>query len=146
MPAEIVACPLCSGDASLAYTGVQDLEYFMEASYDLYRCRECRLMFMHPLPTRAELPGLYPGHYHNFEPPKTPSSRVLLNGYYDHQCADARRHLPPDGSFLEIACAAGDILERMRRHGYEDVQSIELSLEACQRAWQRGLKEDHGTL
>jgi 2-polyprenyl-3-methyl-5-hydroxy-6-metoxy-1,4-benzoquinol methylase len=141
-----IGCPLCGGTASLRYSGVQDLEYFMEASYDVYRCDKCRLVFMHPLPTRAELSGLYPANYHNFEPPKNPISRALLNRYYEHQCAIARRHLPPDGSFLEIGCAAGDILERMQRQGYDDVQGIELSLEACQQAWQRGLKVFHGTL
>jgi 2-polyprenyl-3-methyl-5-hydroxy-6-metoxy-1,4-benzoquinol methylase len=34
----------------------------------------------------------------------------------------------------------------MQHHGYDDVQGIELSLEACQQAWQRGLKVFHGTL
>ncbi|MGQ0805356.1 MAG: class I SAM-dependent methyltransferase [Actinomycetota bacterium] len=141
-----VSCPLCGGGASLRYSGCEDLEYFMEASFDLYRCDDCHLVFMHPLPTRAELPGLYPSTYHNFDPPKNPISRFLLNRYYEHQCAIARRHLPDDGSLLEIGCASGDILERMQRRGYHDVQGIELSLEACEHAWQRGLKVFHGTL
>jgi len=141
-----VACPLCGAGSSLRYSGVEDLEYFMDASFDLYRCEACRLVFMHPLPTRAELPDLYPATYHNFDPPKNPVSRLLLDRYCEHQCAIARRHLPDDGSLLEIGCASGDILERMQAHGYHDVQGIELSLEACERAWQRGLKVFHGTL
>ena len=141
-----VSCSLCGAGASLRYSGCEDLEYFLDASFDLYRCDECGLVFMHPLPTRAELPHLYPSNYHNFDPPKNPISRFLLHRYYEHQCAIARKHMPEDGSLLEIGCASGDILERMQHHGYDDVQGIELSLEACERAWGRGLKVFHGTL
>lgn len=141
-----VPCPLCTGDATLRYSGCQDLEYFLEASYDLYGCHGCGLVFMHPLPTREELPRLYPSTYHNFDTPSNPVSRWLLDRYYEHQCAICRRHLQPDGALLEVGCAAGDVLERMQARGYDDVQGIELSLEACQQAWQRGLKVFHGTL
>jgi SAM-dependent methyltransferase len=141
-----VPCPLCGDDATLRYSGCQDLEYFLEASYDFYRCRGCGLVFLHPLPTREELPGLYPSTYHNFDPPSNPVSRWLLDHYYEHQCTICRRHLAPDGALLEVGCAAGDVLARMQGHGYHDVQGIELSLEACQQAWQRGLKVFHGTL
>jgi 2-polyprenyl-3-methyl-5-hydroxy-6-metoxy-1,4-benzoquinol methylase len=141
-----VPCPLCGDDARLHYSGLEDLEYFLEAAFDAYRCGGCGLLFMHPLPTRDELPRLYPSTYHNFDPPSNPVSRLLLDRYYEHQCTICRRHLPPDGALLEVGCAAGDVLERMQGHGYRDVQGIELSLEACQRAWQRGLKVFHGTL
>lgn len=142
----VVSCPLCGSAASLRYSQCQDLEYFLDASFDLYRCDACGLVFMHPLPTRTQLPELYPSNYHNFDPPRNPISRFLLHRYYEHQCGIARKHMPENGSLLEIGCASGDILERMQRHGYDDVQGIELSLEACERAWGRGLKVFHGTL
>jgi 2-polyprenyl-3-methyl-5-hydroxy-6-metoxy-1,4-benzoquinol methylase len=140
------SCPLCDGTSTLIYSGCLDLEYFMPAASDFRRCDECGLVFMHPLPTRAELPDLYPANYHNFDPPSNPISRLLLSRYYDRQVARCRTHMPDDGSFLEIGCASGDVLERMQRAGYDDVQGIELSLEACEKAWQRGLKVFHGTL
>ncbi len=118
----------------------------MPAELDLHRCRDCGLVFMDPLPTRAELPALYPAHYHNFDPPSNPISRLLLEQYYDHQTAGCRAHMPPDGAFLEIGCASGEILARMQDAGYDDVQGVELSIEACEQAWKRGLKVFHGTL
>lgn len=143
----MVPCPICGGDdATLHYSNCLDLEYFMEASYDFYRCRGCGVVFMHPLPTREQLPSLYPSTYHNFDPPSNPVSRWLLDRYYEHQCTICRRHVDPDGALLEVGSAAGDVLERMQAHGHHDVQGIELSLEACQRAWQRGLTVFHGTL
>ncbi len=118
----------------------------MPATYDFHRCDACGLVFLDPLPTREELPTLYPSNYHNFDPPSNPVSRLLLDRYYAHQTATCVGKMPRDGAFLEIGCATGDILERMQRAGYDDVQGIELSLEACQRAWQRGQKVFHGTL
>ena len=61
-------CPLCGGEAALHFRGCQDLEYFIERRADFRRCTRCRLLFMHPLPTREELPGLYPAHYQNVNP------------------------------------------------------------------------------
>jgi trans-aconitate methyltransferase len=140
------ACPLCGADGALLYADCRDLEYFMTASFDLYRCSACHLVFMHPLPTRAELPDLYPSNYHNFEPPSNPISRALLDRYYEHQSSICRRYLPPDGALLEIGCATGEVLARVQEHGFHDAQGVELSREACERAWERGLKVFHGTL
>ena len=56
-----------------------------------------------------------------------------------------RRHLPPGGSFLEIGCATGDVLADLDDE-YPVVAGIELSKEACEVAWARGLDVFHGTL
>ena len=141
-----LSCPLCGGGASLLYSDCRDFEYFTAASFDFYRCRECGFVLMHPLPTRAELPALYPANYHNFEPPSNPVSRLLLDRYYEHQSGICRRYLPPDGALLEVGCATGEVLARVQERGFHDVQGIELSQEACERAWDRGLKVFHGTL
>jgi 2-polyprenyl-3-methyl-5-hydroxy-6-metoxy-1,4-benzoquinol methylase len=140
-----VCCPMCGTPAPLLYDGCRDLEYFVEASSRFHRCGRCRLVFMHPRPTRAELPTLYPSTYQNFDPPANPISRFLLDRYYEHQCATCRRHLPAGGALLEVGCAAGDILHRMRQQGYE-VQGVDVSREACERARQRGLDVFCGTV
>jgi SAM-dependent methyltransferase len=139
-------CPLCSGEASLLYSDCFDFEYFVESSAQFYRCTDCGFVLMDPLPTRTELSELYPADYHNFDPPSNGISRLLLDRYYEHQSALCRRRMPEGGSFLEIGCAAGDILERMQRSGHHDVRGIEISREACEQAWKRGLNVFHGTL
>jgi 2-polyprenyl-3-methyl-5-hydroxy-6-metoxy-1,4-benzoquinol methylase len=139
-------CPLCAGDARLLYSNVEDFEYFTPAPYDFYCCGTCGLVFMHPLPTRDELPSLYPAGYHNFEPPSNAVSRFLLDRYFAQQTARCARYVPAGGAFLEIGCAGGDILERVERSGAATVKGVELSLHACERAWARGLDVFHGTV
>jgi SAM-dependent methyltransferase len=139
-------CPLCSGNSSVLYSDCFDFEYFVASSAQFYRCTNCGFVMMDPVPTRTELSELYPADYHNFDQPSNAISRLLLNRYYEHQSALCRRQMPPGGSFLEIGCASGDILERMQRAGSRDVQGIEISGEACEQAWKRHLNVFHGTL
>ena len=141
-----VCCSLCGGEASLLYSDCLDLEYFVASSSQFYQCVSCGFVLMHPLPTRAELSELYPSNYHNFDPPSNAVARFLLDRYYEHQSAICRRHMPASGSLLEIGCASGDILERMQDSGYRGVRGIEISREACEHAWDRGLDVFHGTL
>lgn len=143
--ASTAACPLCGAGSALLYADCRDLEYFMPASYTFRRCAGCGLVFMDPLPTRAALPTLYPPSYHNFAAPTNPVSRWLLARYYGHQVALCERLLPAGGSFLEIGCAGGDVLDRLARSGRR-VRGIELSRAACEQAWARGLDVFHGTL
>jgi 2-polyprenyl-3-methyl-5-hydroxy-6-metoxy-1,4-benzoquinol methylase len=101
---------------------------------------------MEPRPGRADLPALYPSSYHNFEAPTNVVSRWLLNRYYDRQAAVCARYLAPDHAFLEIGCAAGDVLVRVQDRTGCKVRGVELSRDACERAWERGLDVFHGTV
>ena len=95
-------CVLCGGSTSLLYDDCTDFEYFMTAPGDLYRCGTCGLVAMEPIPTRAELPGLYPAEYENFSGPRNPVARFLLAplpaspGRHLPQAPAARRPHPRD--------------------------------------------------
>jgi SAM-dependent methyltransferase len=139
-------CILCGGHGALRYTGCRDLEYFIPASFDFHRCTGCGFVFVHPPPTRDELPGLYPSTYHNFDAPSGRLSRALLDRYYAHHAAICRRYLPRDGAFLEIGSAGGDLLARLRDHGCRNVQGVELSRDGWEIARRKGLRVFHGTV
>lgn len=139
------SCPLCGGVGHLLWRECQDLEYFVEADFPFHRCAACGLVFMHPLPTRAELPGLYPPSYQNFSTPKNALTAFLVERYHARHLAVCLRHLPPGGRFLEIGCADGGLLERLRARGH-DARGVELSRDACEVAWGKGLDVFHGTL
>jgi SAM-dependent methyltransferase len=139
-------CILCGGPGTAHYTGCRDLEYFIPAAFDFYRCAACGLLFLHPLPAREELPRLYPSTYHNFDAPSGALSRLLLDRYHAHHAAICRRYLPPDGAFLEIGSAAGDLLERLRARGYHNVQGVELSRDGWEISRRKGLRVFHGSV
>lgn len=138
-------CPLCGGDAALSWEGLRDLEYWVPWSSPFCRCRGCGLLFMHPLPTRAELPRLYPADYHNYQPPSNFLDAFLLDRFHERHVAISRRLLPPGGRFLEIGSARGDVLERLRERGYE-VRGVELSRDGSEIAWEKDLDVFFGTL
>ena len=138
-------CVLCGRATALLYDDCTDFEYFMTAPGDLYRCRSCGLVAMEPMPTRDELPALYPAEYENFSGPRNPVARFLLARYQRRQADICRKHLPPDGRILEIGCATGDVLAELAGE-YPVVQGIELSEDACAVARARGLDVFCGTL
>jgi SAM-dependent methyltransferase len=138
-------CVLCGRPTALLYDDCTDFEYFMTAPGDLYRCTGCGLVAMEPMPTRAELPGLYPAEYENFSGPGNPIARFLLARYQRRQADICRKHLPPDGRILEIGCATGDVLAELVGD-YPVVHGIELSEDACAVARSRGLEVFCGTL
>jgi SAM-dependent methyltransferase len=139
-------CPLCGGEAVLHFWDCRDLEYFIEGHADFHRCTRCRLVFMHPLPTREELPGLYPAHYQNINPQPNRFMKLLVDRFHEHHAAICRRHLDHGGALLEVGSAGGDLLERLRSQGYENVKGIEISEEGCAAARRRGVEVFHGTV
>jgi SAM-dependent methyltransferase len=140
------SCPLCGAEAALVWDDCRDLEYFIEARYAFRRCPGCGLLFMDPLPERDELPGLYPRHYQNFEPPANRFMRLLVDRFHAHHAALCQRLLPAGGALLEVGSAGGDLLDLLRRRGVADVQGVEISPDGCEIARRRGLRVFCGTL
>jgi SAM-dependent methyltransferase len=138
-------CRLCGETAPALWSDCRDLEYFVEARWPFHRCTGCGLLFLHPGPTRRELPELYPVDYQNFDPPKNRVSAFLVERYHAAHLATALRHLPAGGAFFEVGCADGALLERVRARGHT-VGGVEVSRDACERAWAKGLDVVHGTV
>jgi SAM-dependent methyltransferase len=139
-------CPVCHAPASLLWANLRDLEYFMEGDRTLQRCDECAVVFLHPMPTREELPALYPPNYQNFDSRRNAITGFLQERYFQHHCDIAMRHLGPGDSFLEVGCAGGDLLERLSARGIDRVVGVEISDDACAVARAKGLHVFHGTL
>lgn len=143
-PAE-PACPLCDGGSSLLYAECSDLEYFIERPFGFRRCSGCGFVFMDPLPSREELPDLYPPNYHNFDAVPEGVRGLLIRRFYAHHAALIRRYLRPGGSLLEVGSATGEVLDRVGTSGYR-VRGVEISADGCEAARQKGLDVFHGTL
>jgi 2-polyprenyl-3-methyl-5-hydroxy-6-metoxy-1,4-benzoquinol methylase len=138
-------CVLCHGRKTLLWDDCTDLEYFMTGSGDMYRCEACGLVAMEPMPTRQELPALYPPGYYNLSERKSALARFLQRRYHQRQAGICRSFLPPDGRILEIGCATGDVLVGLR-DDYPVVHGVDLSDAACEVARRRGLEVFCGTL
>jgi SAM-dependent methyltransferase len=136
------ACPLgCRRDDESVLRG-PDRSYGVGGVFRVVRCRACRLLRTNPRPTAATIAGCYPAE--SYEPflatARTPRGRGL----------GARlRRLLPDGDMaivprvapgrvLEVGCASGAFLAKLRDRGW-DPCGIEPSPFAAERALASGL-------
>lgn len=165
---ESVRCPRCGcGDSSLMFCG-RDRFHDLPGTYYVSSCNGCGLWFQNPRVQRDAIAGLYPGNYApHLEPPQSPSlsdteTWVLRQRLgYAHLVSTPRPalvarhrelrqrtieldpHFVPGGSVLEIGCASGWRLQRLRILGWERVEGIEVVEAAASRAAQLGFCVHH---
>ncbi|MCX8037310.1 MAG: methyltransferase domain-containing protein [Candidatus Sumerlaeia bacterium] len=142
-------CPLCGAD---------NAEFlFIKNTYRHVRCRICRLVFVNPMPTPAELSAIY-------ENPQYFANRNEWEyGYNDYfaekqfytalfarrvrQCETALGAADGKGlRLLDVGCAAGFLLEAARERGWA-AAGVEVSSHAVEFARRKcGPAVFHGTL
>jgi len=137
-------CPLCGSESAPLWDDCRDLEYFIEADFPFHRCGDCGFVFMHPLPTREELPGLYPADYQNYDAPRNALSAFLVARFHARHVAVSLRHLTAGGRFLEVGSAGGDVLQGLQAKGHADVQGVEISAAGVAAPRAKGLRVFHG--
>ena len=122
-----VVCPLC-GEGHPPF-------FYMENGYDYYKCQNCSLLFLYPVPSVENLHD----HYQEYLPvdpqqvadwgdemePVIASSARFLDGQFDYP-----------GRLLDIGCGYGFFLEAMHVCGWE-VEGLELSRPAAEIARQK---------
>lgn len=121
---KIETCTICA-------TPTGSVAYFFKEPYKMYRCRNCSLLFLHPVPGAEVIRSLYSQDYykkHNLQyfndvADAQIESRLLL-------CQDGVKHevhpYKKSGRLLEIGCASGFFLKAAQRLGW-DVSGVEVS-------------------
>ena len=142
----INTCPLCGSiDLRDVFTA-RDPHYGIPGEYRIVRCAACRLQFVNPMPSDAELASLYPNDYYAYSgapkasPWKLRTKRLL--GYW--QGIKEPRFEKP-GRFLDIGCGSGDFVARMAQRGW-DSHGVEINQQAALNGRLRGLRISAGTL
>jgi cyclopropane fatty-acyl-phospholipid synthase-like methyltransferase len=83
--------------------------------YNLFRCEECRLGFVHPIPGAAEIAAIYDQY----------ASNESYTGKAKRKVARALKrmrryaHMAPGKRFLDVGCNVGTSVEAARRLGFE---------------------------
>lgn len=126
-----VPCALCGADAPVRYSRPTD--HISGETFDVVRCRECRLVYVDPQPEPAELPRYYPSVHQQSEPagyekmdarPRAKLVGALLGGR--------------TGRVLDVGCGKGLLLAALRDAGWE-VCGTELSEVSGRYARSRGI-------
>ena len=133
-------CSLCNKKTANFFT--------QKNSYNLYKCRNCGLIFIFPVPeNHLEIysPDYFSGAqkgfgYVDYEIDKKAMSSTL-NSYLDK----IEKFIPNNGKLLDVGTATGFFMELAKQRGWE-VQGVEISEYAVQKAREKGLNITTGTL
>ena len=141
---EFAACPNgCDpGDDLVCESG--DVIHGVPGRFTVVRCRGCGLVRTSPRPSPEGIGAYYPVAYEPYRPdamtPRAPSPAGTLGRLKGRLADRANGTLIPDltpGVVLEIGCASGGFLDRMRGAGWR-TYGAELSPDAAARARARG--------
>lgn len=139
---ETANCILCGeSETRLAFTGKDRLEVTADP-FSIVRCQRCGLLFLNPRPTREEMGRYYP--YSKYKDEFTPAieddpsvvSRLNRLYHIERICRSVE-WVKREGQLLDVGCATGNFLERVRRRGNWRVYGVEVNEEAARYAQNR---------
>lgn len=133
-------CPACSAKITEFFTN--------KNSYDLYRCKNCRSIFVWPLPDDSSklysadyFSGATGGYgYVNYDQDKAAMSEIFEK-YLDK----IERMSPEKGKLLDIGAATGYFLDLAKKRGWQ-VAGVEISEHAAGIGRQKGLDIKTGAI
>jgi len=109
---------------------VEDWLHGLNGSFHIVRCGRCNALYLNPRPEGAELARHYPSDYEAFGRRalgSEPLWRRALRLYgLDKRCRTVT-NLMSGGKLLDVGCATGDFLARMRQHGPWQVAGLEMN-------------------
>lgn len=111
-------CVVCgSWNTALQYKAVRYRKKPGAQAWDMHRCRRCGLLFVWPLPTDAEVAGVYADVEYRAEDLRDHSADAFA--LEDHILKLLERHgVHPPGRLLDVGCGAGHFLNRARDRGW----------------------------
>lgn len=131
---ESINCTLCgANNAEVLFTG-RDLWYGIEGCFPVCRCRACGLIYLSPRPSVAEIADYYPTQYAPYR--LAEGSETSRWQHWNRRYSEGKKvravenEVAGQGKALDIGCATGDFLDRLREHGWE-VTGVETSEEAA---------------
>jgi len=146
------SCPLgCESEDQFLF-GAKDLLHSLPGTYNVIRCRTCGLIRTNPRPTPETISYYYPDNYGPYKSTEIKDDtrstpRRCVKTVIKKMIRLNTNRIPSvnPGRMLEIGCASGLFLDRMHSKGWQ-VEGIEFSEVAAQKARSKGYKVYHGAL
>jgi len=113
-------------------------------NFDWLRCRACSHHYINPLPTKAALGAIYPSDLKNYgEFDTRPGLAFRIKSRLDGRRLRALTgHIPDGGRLLDVGCAAGMLLDTVKRScpNITVLEGLEISEAAAVGAKRKGYK------
>jgi SAM-dependent methyltransferase len=135
-------CPKCQSSKFRHLYSTPDFLYGVKGQFSVAQCEDCGIQYQNPRPAPKMLGRLYPNDYAPHRDPRTSITRdkagLLLRVLRALNPLRAHHHkigLNPDfvenGHLIELGCASGGRLARLRNDGWQNLYGIELSENAA---------------
>lgn len=133
-------CRLCQGtDLKLVFSTIE---------FDIIECSNCKIAFTYPIPN---LPDYVNMDFHSGENKESADKLIFIENLHPDwqrlirlQTKMIIRRNDWDIKILEIGCGEGILLDELRKAGFQNIEGIEPSKTAFQRAQRKGLKISNG--
>ncbi len=137
---ETTVCNLCGGDESEILFGGHDRMHNQPGQFLMNRCRACGLIYLNPRPDRTEIGSYYPDDYAPYSLAIDDEMSLWQRWNRRYSLYKRLRVILPrtgrPGRVLDVGCATGNLLNALRRHGWE-VYGVEPNARAAAYARQR---------
>lgn len=144
---ESAPCPLgCPPEYRKVVSG-RDRIAGAPGEFSIVECRTCGLMRTEPRPTPEAMGAYYPDDYAPYGAIQSPPTAMISQSRLRRALGFGTQQVPavPPGRMLELGCASGNYMERMRAAGWQ-VDGIEFSSSAASVARQRGFHVVEGAV
>ncbi len=111
----------------------KNLTLVVKLNWPLYRCPNCGLVQVSPLPSKQAVAALYQGDYwknYGYYQSQIPAHRR----YFRYQINRIKKYRPA-GKLLDLGCAVGIFLDEAKKQGYtvEGVDISDYAVDQCRR-------------
>jgi SAM-dependent methyltransferase len=133
-------CPVCGSDDTAPGFEARDPHYGNPGEWAERECRQCRSLFLDPVPTPAQIAGFYPEEEYYAYRPAAQKSRLssALRRLVGFDTGTKEPAFDRPGRVLDFGCGAGDFLAGLQARGWE-CHGVELNPGAIGAARERGL-------
>ena len=114
-------CPVCGSEDTFRSFEARDPHYGNPGTWCERECRECRSLFLDPMPTPEQIDGFYPEEeYYAYRPAaRAPACRGRCADCSASQSGTREPTFGRPGRVLDFGCGAGDFLVRHAGAGLE---------------------------
>jgi len=117
-----------------------DLEYKMSGRYDFYKCLNCGLIHMNPVPTIPELLSFYPANYHGYLKSFSKLTNFLVDLNIRARANLYKNLIGKNGRILDVGSAEGSHFFLLNKYGEWDFWGIEFNDEIADKGRKMGFK------
>ena len=134
-------CNFCGSQQAEHLLELSDLRLNLPGKWELVRCENCGLLYLHPQPDWAELSRHYPKDYHAYlHKESTLTGSLRRFGMRNRVRSILAKTTIQKGSLLDVGCATGDFIASFKVASGWDVTGLEIVPEAAAAARAKGLQ------